>query len=244
MSGAVTEDWPRRTIAWLRPLLELRALLAVLVLGALAWGFIELAEEVVEGDTRAIDQAVLLWLRSAADPTVPIGPAWLPLVMRDITALGGYTILTLVTAATTIYFVLVNRPRVALFILVAVLGATLWTQLFKLGFARPRPELVPHAVRVTSASFPSGHSSGAAAVYLTLGGLLASFQEQRRVKLFIISLAVAVTILVGLSRLYLGVHWPSDVLAGWALGAGWAVLCWLVVTYLRRARMLREPPVG
>lgn len=244
MSGGVTEDRLHRLIVWLRPLLELRLLLAVLLLGTLAWTFIELAEEVVEGDTRAIDEALLLGLRTAADPAVPIGPEWLQVVMRDITALGGYTILFLVTAATVIYLFLVGRPRTAVFILVAVLGATLLTVLLKLGFARPRPDLVPHAMRTASASFPSGHSSGAAAVYLTLGAILASFQDRRRVKLFIMGLAVVVTMLVGISRLYLGVHWPSDIIAGWALGAGWAVLCWVVAAYLRRARVLHSPPAG
>ena len=164
-------------IVWLRPLLELRLLLAVLLLGALAWMFIELAEEVVEGDTHAIDEALLLGLRTAADPAVPIGPAWLQVVMRDITALGGYTILTLVTAATVVYLFLVHRPRTVVFIL--ILCSARWTVLFKLGYARPRPDLVPYAVRATSASFLSGHSSGAAAVYLTLG-VMASFQERRR----------------------------------------------------------------
>ena len=150
----------------------------------------------------------------------------------------------LVTAATVIYLFLVGRPRTAVFILVAVLGATLLTVVLKLGFARPRPDLVPHAMRTASASFPSGHSSGAAAVYLTLGAILASFQDRRRVKLFIMGLAVVVTMLVGISRLYLGVHWPSDIIAGWALGAGWAVLCWVVAAYLRRARVLHSPPAG
>jgi undecaprenyl-diphosphatase len=98
----------------------------------------------------------------------------------------------------------------------------------KLGFARPRPELVPHGAEVYTHSFPSGHAMLSAVIYLTLGVMLASAQEDRRIKFYVLSLAVLLTVLVGMSRVYLGVHWPSDVLAGWALGASFACLGWLL----------------
>jgi undecaprenyl-diphosphatase len=104
----------------------------------------------------------------------------------------------------------------------------------KLGFARPRPDLVPHGVRVYTASFPSGHAMLSAVTYLTLGALLARVQPQRRVKAFLLGLAIALTVLIGMSRVYLGVHWPSDVLAGWCGGAAWASLCWFVALQLQR----------
>jgi undecaprenyl-diphosphatase len=224
--------------AALRPLLELRPLLAILLLGAAAWVFIEIADEVLEGEAIPFDETLLLALRTAADPAVPRGPVWLQEAVRDITALGGYTILTVVTVATAAYLWMARQGRVAFFVLAAATGALLWVVLFKFGFDRPRPELVPHIMAAETPSFPSGHSAAAAAVYLTLGALLARFQTRRRLRLFFVGLAVAITVLVGFSRVYLGVHWPSDVVAGWTLGGGWAVACWLAASWLRRRHVL------
>jgi undecaprenyl-diphosphatase len=226
--------------AALRPLLELRPLLAILLLGAAAWVFIEIADEVLEGEAIPFDETLLLALRTVADPAVPRGPVWLQEAVRDITALGGYTILTVVTVATAAYLWMARQGRVALFVLAAATGALFWVVLFKLGFDRPRPELVPHIMAAPTPSFPSGHSASAAAVYLTLGALLARFQTRRRLRLFFVGLAVAITVLVGFSRVYLGVHWPSDVVAGWTLGGGWAVACWLAASWLRRRHVLPE----
>ena len=106
--------------------------------------------------------------------------------------------------------------------------------MLKLGFARPRPELVSHLVDVTSFSFPSGHATMATITYLTLGVLLARVQERRRMKLYLLAVAILVALIVGISRVYLGVHWPTDVLAGWCVGAAWALACWLVATWLQR----------
>ncbi len=224
----------------LRPLLELRPLLAIVLLGAAAWVFLELADEVLEGEAIPLDETLLLALRDPADPALPRGPIWLQEVVRDVTALGGYAVLTLVTLATLAYLWMARQGRVALFVLAAAGGAVFWIVTLKLGIDRPRPELVPHYMAATSPSFPSGHSTAAAAIYLTLGALLARFQTRRRLRAFFVGLAVTITVLVGLSRIYLGVHWPSDVVAGWTLGGGWAVACWLVATWLRRRRVLPE----
>ena len=105
----------------------------------------------------------------------------------------------------------------------------------KAGFDRPRPDLVPHGSVVYTTSFPSGHSMLAATVYPTLGALLARLQPEKRLKAYVL-LAILVTIAVGVSRVYLGVHWPTDVLAGWAAGATWATISWAAVLWMQRSR--------
>lgn len=206
--------------------------LAVFVIGI--WAFLGIADEVMEGDTHALDEAILLSMRVAGDPANPAGPAWLEEAARDITALGSTSILALVTVTTILFLLMMNKNGAALLVLVAVLGGSLLTNLLKLGFDRPRPDLVAHLMDTFTASFPSGHASGAAATYLTIGALLARVQPRRRIKMFLLLVAVAITLLVGVTRVYLGVHWPSDVAAGWAVGAAWAALVWLVAMWLQR----------
>ena len=211
----------------LRRLLSIeRALLAtLLVLGAALFAFFKLASEVVEGDTMAFDRAILVAFRSAADPAVPIGPRWLAEAMTDVTAFGSLPGLLLVTAAATGYLLLSRRARTALFVLAATGGGLALGALLKLAYARPRPDLVPHLVDVASASFPSGHATDSAIVYLTLGALVARSVPQRGLRVYILSVAILLTLLIGVSRVYLGVHWPSDVVAGWTIGAAWALAC-------------------
>jgi undecaprenyl-diphosphatase len=215
-------------------LLERRVLVAILLIAASVWAFLGLADEVREGEQFRLDRAILLLFRDAADPTDPLGPPWLESAVRDVTALGGTIVLTIVTIGAVGFLSLSGKRGAALFVLAAVLGAIALSFGIKAGIERPRPDLVPHGTAVYTASFPSGHATGAAATYLTLGALLARFQPRRRLKLFILSFAVALTVAIGLSRVYLGVHWPSDVLAGWTLGASWALLCWLVARWLQR----------
>jgi len=211
----------------LRRLLSIeRALLAtLLVLGAALFAFFKLASEVVEGDTMAFDRAILVAFRSAADPAVPIGPRWLAEAMTDVTAFGSLPGLLLVTAAAAGYLLLSRRARTALFVLAATGGGLALGALLKLAYARPRPDLVPHLVDVASASFPSGHATDSAIVYLTLGALVARSVPQRGLRVYILSVAILLTLLIGVSRVYLGVHWPSDVVAGWTIGAAWALAC-------------------
>jgi undecaprenyl-diphosphatase len=188
----------------------------------------------------AFDTEILLAFREAGHPDSPIGPLWLEGAIRDITSLGSSIVLTLITAATIVYLLLIRRPRTALLIFVAVAGGQLLSSLLKLEIDRPRPDLVSHLVNETSLSFPSGHAMLSAVTYLTLGSLAARFLPGRTTKIYVLSLAVLITLLVGVSRVYLGVHWPSDVLAGWCAGFAWAMLCWLAARMLQRSKAVAD----
>lgn len=213
---------------------ELRILLAVMVLATLVWGFAELADEVMEGETGQLDETVLLMMRDSDDVSDPLGPGWVEEMGRDITALGGNIVLTLFVLAVVGYLMLNGRKRLVIIVLVSALGSLGVNTLMKNSFDRSRPELVPHHTAVYTASFPSGHAMAAASIYLTLGALLARLEQRRRVKTYILLVATLLTLLVGISRIYLGVHWPTDVLAGWAAGAGWALLCWLLAEIIQQ----------
>ncbi len=224
---------PGRARAWFMRQ-ELGVLVAMLAVAAGLLAFVTLAAEVGEGETRAFDTFLLLSLRSAVDPADPIGPRWFEEMMRDFTALGGTGVLVTVTVAAIGYLVLTRKRHAAITVAVAIVTALLLSHALKWGFARPRPELVPHGQVVYSQSFPSGHAMLSAVVYLTLGALLARTQADSRVRVYFLAVAGLLTAIIGVSRVYLGVHWPTDVLAGWVGGAGWALLCWLVMLWLQR----------
>lgn len=200
-------------------------------LALLVWLFLHIAEEMGEGETRGFDSTLLLALRTG-DHHEPIGPAWLPLAATDLTALGGFTVLTLLTLFATGFLTITKKYVDAGVLLAAVLGATLLSETLKFGFMRPRPDLVAHAVETLGSSFPSGHATLSAAAYLTIGAMLAHAQQERRVKIYFHAVAVLLTMMIGVSRVYLGVHWPTDVLAGWCLGAAWSIACVAVATFL------------
>lgn len=202
-----------------------RILLAMAAASAALWAFLELADEVLEGESMPVDQALLLLLRSPSDPAEMLGPPWLEGFAHDVTTLGDIGVLGLIVLVATGFLACAGRRRTALFVVGATGGGALASTLLKLAFARPRPDLVPHATEVTTASFPSGHAMVSAVVYLTLAALLARLVAAPRLKAYIIGVAVVLTLLIGTSRIYLGVHWPSDVLAGWAAGAAWALVC-------------------
>ncbi|HEX7046096.1 MAG TPA: phosphatase PAP2 family protein [Gammaproteobacteria bacterium] len=211
-----------------------QALLLLAVFCGGAWSFVELADDVTEGETRRIDTRLLLALRNPVDRADPIGPGWVEEMGRDFTALGGVGVLLFIVLVTIGYLLISRRLRTALFVAIAIVVGQLLSSLLKLGFDRPRPELVPHESIVYTASFPSGHSMMAAVTYLTLAALLSRLQLQRRVKIYLLLIALLITLLVGASRVYLGVHWPTDVLAGWMAGAAWAALWWLIVRWVQR----------
>jgi undecaprenyl-diphosphatase len=225
-----------RPFAWLkdRESRELRLLIGAFLLIAGVWAFAELGDEVLEGDTRAFDERVIHALRRDGAPAVPVGPAWLLAAARDVTSLGGYTIIALVTLAVSGYLLLWRKPGMALLVLAASLGGVGWNLLLKAVFGRARPALVPHLIEVSSASFPSAHAMVAAAVYLSLGFLVARVLDRRRLKGYVLGVAMAAAFAVGASRVYLGVHYPTDVLAGWLAGLIWAFLCGLVALWLQR----------
>lgn len=225
-------------IARCRSLMKIRrewpVLLTLLLSAAGTWLFIVLADMVVDGNADAIDKELLLLFRDQEDPSRMAGPRWFQEMMRDFTGLGSTGVLTLVTLSAVGFLVLERKDHAALLLLISVLGGVLLSNALKLTFARPRPPFADIGPLVTSASFPSGHSMMSAVVYLTIGAIVAHMRPDPRVGAFVLTLAVFVTVLVGLSRIYLGVHWPTDVLAGWAVGSAWAILCLLVALLLQR----------
>ena len=172
------------------------------------------------------ERQILLFFRHATDLSDPIGPLWFEEMMRDMTALGSTLVLTLVSLMSVVYLFIQQNKRLACLIVIAISSGMLCSYLLKYGFARPRPELVPHGSYVYTSSFPSGHSMLSALVYFTLAGLFARLQQSVKVKIYWYLSAMFLVLMVGISRLYLGVHWPSDVLAGWSAGVLWALL-WL-----------------
>jgi undecaprenyl-diphosphatase len=219
---------------------EIGPLAAVLLAAASALAFGKLAEEVLEGDTRTFDRTMLLALRDPADLSDPVGPVWVEEMARDVTSLGGTAVLVLVPVAVIGFLLMVRKRGAALLVLGSIGGGVLLSTILKNVFERTRPDLVPHAVHVYTASFPSGHAMLSAVTYLTLGALLTRVQPQRRVKAYLLTVAVVLTVLIGVSRVYLGVHWPTDVLAGWCIGSAWAMLCWLAALWLQRRGQVEQ----
>lgn len=205
---------------------DTRVVIAALVVGIGVLLLVWLGHYVSAHETHRLDRDIVLMFRAAGDPTNPIGPRWLEEIGRDLTALGGIATLTLLTTSTLCY-AWMRREKVTAWVIVAsVVGAVVLSSALKIFYGRARPDFVTHHSIVYSKSFPSGHSMLAAATYLTLAAILVRLQPNRRLKLFIVTVACVLTGLTGVSRVYLGVHWPSDVLAGWAAGAAWAALVW------------------
>jgi undecaprenyl-diphosphatase len=222
---------------WQARRVELTILLAFLVACLAAVGFLKFASEVAEGDTRQFDRMILLSLRDPLNLSVPLGPTWLKAFMLNITALGSAPVLVTIIVIVIGYLLIRRKTERASATLVAVSVGYALSAVLKTAFSRPRPDVVTHLVDVTSASFPSGHAMNSAVVYLTLAVMLAQAEKDGRARIYVLSCGVLLTLLVGVSRVYLGVHWPTDVIAGWAVGALWALMC-SVIGYLL---MKRDP---
>ena len=221
---------------------EIWMLATVFAIAGLLLAFGHIADEVVEGDTTKFDQTILLFFRNVNDLSDPIGPPWVEEMARDITALGSYAVLSIIFCAVVTYLFMARQRGAAIWVLAAVGGGVLLSNVLKLGYERPRPDIVAHAARVFTSSFPSGHATLSAITYLTLGALLAGLHGSLRFKVYFLSLAILLTIAVGISRIYLGVHYPTDVLAGWCIGAAWAALCWSISNWLQRRGQIEAPP--
>jgi undecaprenyl-diphosphatase len=233
-------SYVRKLVAWLGGT-DLVILLSVFVIVGGLWCFVALAYAVSQGSVQQFDEKVVRSLRDPSNPADPWGPKWLDDMGRDVTALGGVAALCLITAAVAGYLLICRKYRGLAFLLGATLSGLVLCGLLKSLFDRPRPDVVPHLSYVSTTSFPSGHSVLSAVVYLTLGSLLARLVEQRRLKLYFLGVALFLSFLIGVSRVYMGVHYPTDVLAGWSIGLAWALLCALVARHYRQRLAEPEP---
>ena len=220
---------------------ESRVLLAALGTVASLWLFVVLASVVVSGQAQTIDEHVLLALRRPEDRALPIGPRWCHQMAIEVTALGSVPVMAGIILIVCGWMALAQRRALIGLVLASSCGAGLLNTMLKSAFGRPRPSVVPQLAMVDSASFPSGHAMIAGAVYLTLGVVLARTTTRWRLRLYYLGVALTVTGLIAFSRVYLGVHYPSDVLAGMAAGALWALLCDIAAWRLQREGVARPP---
>ena len=212
--------------------MELRVLAALLALPGIMLLFLWLTGEVREGETNAFDRTVLLAFRRPGDLARPVGPHWVQETARDVTALGGFTVLTLITILAAILLSTHRRRTQARVFVGAVVFGQILSAAVKLLVARARPDIVPHLDLVYASSFPSGHSAMSPVVYLTLAGIVAAGEMDRASKVLLLTLAPVLVAAIGVSRIYLGVHWPTDVLAGWAMGTAVALAATLILHWL------------
>jgi len=226
-------DWAENH-RYLRFLTETNILASLLLLVVAIYGFMELADEVMDNETQHLDEMIVRFFRNPTDMHEAIGPWWLTPAALDITALGGTTVLILVVLITLGFLWLAKKRRILFLVAAAAIGGQIFNSVLKHSFMRPRPSVVPHLTEVQTSSFPSGHSMMSAVIYLTLGVLISRLMVRPVVRFYIMAVACTLTVLVGLSRVFLGVHYPTDVVAGWAAGLAWALLCLLVARILQR----------
>jgi len=238
------QPWSMRAWAIHMVRTELRLLVGLTAVSVFLWAFLYVMGEVREGDTYKLDRAILLALRRPGALGVPVGPRWLQETARDVTALGGFSVLTLVVVAGVALLWLHRRRIQAVVFTVAVLAGQALAETTKHLVGRDRPDLVPHLDQVYSSSFPSGHSAMSPIVYFTLAGILAAGEANRGAKRLLLGLAAALVLAIGASRVYLGVHWPTDVLGGWAMGTAVALLATLVLHRLAPHRARAAPRPG
>ena len=225
-------------LAFARSEAVLVAAMAVIAGGILA--FVNIADEVGEDETRPFDWAVLQAFHpNQANPADPVGPKWLDHAAADFSALGSVTVLLFVVVIACAFLLLKRRAIEAALLALAMGGGLAISQLLKAVFGRERPPDMYRAVEVLNESFPSGHAMLSAVVYLTLGAMLARATSQQYLRGYVMGSAILLTVLVGLTRVYLGAHWTTDVLAGWSAGAAWATACWLLDRWAR-ARLVRS----
>jgi undecaprenyl-diphosphatase len=224
---------------------EILIMVGALFLLLFFWGGIELRNLFILDHARQFDEWLLVSVRDAENPQYLLGPHWVDEAVRDVTALGGPAVLTFMIIVVLIYLLLHKSYRSAALIFVATLGGLLISLLLKDFFLRERPDIVPALMVETSPSFPSGHSMLSAVVYITLGSLLTRLETSPPVRVYIISIAIFVAAIIGITRVLLGVHYPTDVLVGWIVGFFWASLCWFLMFALQEEGVVEDymPPL-
>ncbi|HYC67150.1 phosphatase PAP2 family protein [Brevundimonas sp.] len=238
--GPMTPDqiaaFARRALRIARTEIAAVSALFIVALGVMT--FVELADDMTEADGRAFDQGVLEAMRphAIADPW---GPGWLETAAMDLTALGGTAVLSLFAVIVTGFLILQRKRLSGLLLALGLIGGVALSEGLKALFGRDRPPEALRAVETMSASFPSGHSLLSAVFYLSIGVMLTRAFPQKRLKAYVIAVAVLLTLLVGLTRVYLAAHWATDVLAGWSVGAAWAMALWLIAYGLQRRQTAR-----
>jgi len=218
---------------------EIRILLNLLSLVTALLVFTYVAKEVVSGESKGFDEMTLNYLRHDGK-IMEDEQTWLTGMMIDITALGGTTIIFMITAAVVFYLLIQKQYEFMWLILIATIGGAILSFGLKELFARERPPLIYHLLTVKSLSFPSGHAMMSSVVYLTQGALLAKVQSNKNLRVYILLVAIILVFLIGISRIYFGVHYPTDVLAGWSVGLAWASFCWLAVKYLQKRKVQKS----
>lgn len=198
---------------------------AVSIVGTLV--FAELAEHVTSGSTQGFDESALVWLAAHRSPLADS-------VMLELTALGTASVVLMVASVAAIFLALNRHKYSALLLGAATAGGLALNMVLKIGFHRPRPEVVVWGTQVFSSSFPSGHAMSAAIVYSTVAYLAARLQKNIWSKILTMLAATILVVLICISRLYLGVHYPSDVAAGVFIGLAWAGFCMATLEAIQR----------
>ncbi|MCA0369337.1 MAG: phosphatase PAP2 family protein [Proteobacteria bacterium] len=239
MTPALDRPFLTRLVAKARTELAVLSALFVAATGVLV--FVEVADDMNEADGQAFDHHVLALMRPYADdPGRPWGPWWLKEAAADITALGGISVLGLF-ALIVIVFLLAQRKWLSAVLLpVGLAGGVALSEGLKAVFERERPPAAVQAVETINASFPSGHALLSTVFYLTVAVMLTRAFPQKRLKALVLGVGVLLALLVGVTRIYLGAHWASDVIAGWAVGAAWAMVLWLAAYAVERFQKRRH----
>lgn len=208
------------------PRFELRALILITIVVAAAWGAVEVADLLRDGN-RSLDEAMLSVFRSSSDRTNPIGSRGVEDISRNVSSLGSNAVLIFVCLIVLAYLLAQGSKKASALVVASIVGSLGISFVLKLFFNRPRPDLFVESVHVTTSAFPSGHAMVSMSVYLLFAALLARLDSRGWVKIFFLASAVIINLVIGITRLHLGTHWPTDVLSGWAIGAAWTTLCWL-----------------
>lgn len=200
-----------------------------IALAFLLWLFYAMTGWIAAGSIAAIDEKILLAFRLPGNNATPIGPAWLPETVRDISALGSVSVLWLAVFFSTVLLFLSGHRKKSVYVFLTAVAATALSNILKFIYTRPRPDIVPPAAETFTTSFPSAHAMMSAAVYLTIGLVFSRLHQAKAVKTFIMLFAAGLTLMIGLTRVYMGVHWPSDVIAGWLCGGIFLLSCHLLL---------------